>query len=1067
MPIHRRYFDQQDTPNSVSSHRSPDENGFVDVVFQSGRPPIDFEFQLFQEIRKRINDQINRNRFPSGFIVNGRVDKDVVDYSFVTDPADPAFEPNVFWMKRQEAIVAGMPVVIDYTESATGNKIELDPPPVFGGPAPDLKRTDFVFLEAWLSLVSPSPRAYATIEVASLPNPGDTLDIGLNTLTAVVGAPGVDEFEIGLNEIITASNIKNSINNPANSFIADVYATSINDVVRVISQEPGVAGNAITISSSDPLVLVPSGANLTGGEDRPNKPDQSHVYRFGNTLSDPSMNLDDDIMDNTISFETAQRVQVQYRIRKTGQSEAVNFKTETHGFDNASVLAAGGTGSPIASYFFVPADNTTVIGSSSAVEYGYIDPGLWIAGDGSSTSANDLQTLDGFVYAIPIAFVFRKNDAYVGGAGSGFDPKDNANGGLTTGHGPFLNPYVGAINAGDSDRPDGEYPDAIHRSDVMDLRRHIHLNDVNYLSELQWQLKCLLNNNLRTWAIDTADEYELGNGTGNVSTTNLICDEIGRSTALGGNDNTSGTTPRGNFRSNFDHVCRRFGSQSVVERLLIPVSKVSPINPGISVSTSLPGSSGWYEGDVININLSLLNISTDGSFDIATATLLAPPNSFASFSPVNTYVTDVLSAYHDDGHFTTPVDRNLKMNAVVGLCSNTILITIAGNDSVVNGGVDGDPDYQLVGDAMAGDVGSQRNIFIELEVTYPLGNGISETPVVQLSPNLSSYPSGPVLENDNTQRPSDFDSLIQPKFRPGKREVAIEYSCNSFTETLVSNGPLSITTSRRMWEGQTATYQDLSLGGPVLNASPTTRYGSSDRLLATSAPLSGNQTLCSVTYKPQDAVPNFGAVGGGYQLSVYYRTAAPQTAGAKSGPLVGAGGTLPMTLVVEILSTSDEIWSGQSSVGTVTNLSPYDSPLEQIPDVLQLFGEYELCSLATINMNNVGLNSGLLNLHSLMPIDESGQALVSAPNIDIEFRVYYSSMNMSSESFNFNGMVPHKNFVPFLAKVKEDGAMFRRGDIVLMLAVQSRVDDKNKVSDEPGSCFAVYRTKNLLISSEN
>ena len=41
-------------------------------------------------------------------------------------------------------------------------------------------------------------------------------------------------------------------------------------------------------------------------------------------------------------------------------------------------------------------------------------------------------------------------------------------------------------------------------------------------------------------------------------------------------------------------------------------------------------------------------------------------------------------------------------------------------------------------------------------------------------------------------------------------------------------------------------------------------------------------------------------VGGGYQVGVYFRSNAPQTAGIKEGDILStAGGTLPTTLNVE------------------------------------------------------------------------------------------------------------------------------------------------------------------------
>ena len=124
-------------------------------------------------------------------------------------------------------------------------------------------------------------------------------------------------------------------------------------------------------------------------------------------------------------------------------------------------------------YPFVPADKQSVRDNSDAVSYGIADDGLFIAGDGSEEAASALGTVDGFVYAIPIGFVFRRNDIWnCPEAFKGFDPRNNANGAPTHNHGGYSGP-MGAIPSGKSDRPDGLYCDCIDGNDLMDLRRHV------------------------------------------------------------------------------------------------------------------------------------------------------------------------------------------------------------------------------------------------------------------------------------------------------------------------------------------------------------------------------------------------------------------------------------------------------------------------------------------------------------------------------------------------------------------------------------------------------------------
>lgn len=63
-------------------------------------------------------------------------------------------------------------------------------------------------------------RAWVSVDDNALVAPGDTVTINGTALTAVAGAPGVNEFQIGGNAVATAENIRDAINNTSNSFTA-------------------------------------------------------------------------------------------------------------------------------------------------------------------------------------------------------------------------------------------------------------------------------------------------------------------------------------------------------------------------------------------------------------------------------------------------------------------------------------------------------------------------------------------------------------------------------------------------------------------------------------------------------------------------------------------------------------------------------------------------------------------------------------------------------------------------------------------------------------------------------
>lgn len=115
--------------------------------------------------------------------------------------------------------------------------------------------------------IGSSTFATGTISIASVPNIGDIVTVNGVPLTAIangaVPAPG--EFELGLTEAATATNLTEAINDAVNGLNATLVATVVGTVTTIRALQPGVAGNAITLVSSVPLVIVLSGATLTGG----------------------------------------------------------------------------------------------------------------------------------------------------------------------------------------------------------------------------------------------------------------------------------------------------------------------------------------------------------------------------------------------------------------------------------------------------------------------------------------------------------------------------------------------------------------------------------------------------------------------------------------------------------------------------------------------------------------------------------------------------------------------------------------------------------------------------------
>lgn len=123
----------------------------------------------------------------------------------------------------------------------------------------------------------------------------------------------------------------------------------------------------------------------------PGKPQRGFIYKFGN-VEGGFTSLPDELVDPDINYETTKRIQIQYRIRVVAD---VNLVQNPEGFDSTLVYAQGSLASPSV----VPFVNMKG-------ELG--DPGLWRAGTGDPAT---FGTADGYVYAIPICSVFRRNSA--------------------------------------------------------------------------------------------------------------------------------------------------------------------------------------------------------------------------------------------------------------------------------------------------------------------------------------------------------------------------------------------------------------------------------------------------------------------------------------------------------------------------------------------------------------------------------------------------------------------------------------------------------------------------------
>lgn len=162
-------------------------------------------------------------------------------------------------------------------------------------------------------------------------------------------------------------------------------------------------------------------------------------------------------------------IQLRHRLRF---AQDIDPTAAPDGF-STSILAQGGKNSPVTSYPF------------SNMNEMLDDAGLWRAGTGSTGDSTALGTYDGFVYAIPIMQVHRRN--------SGNYAVTNQNG--TRIDGVSSSGYLSSSVSG---RPDGLFYDAVDQRDILDMRHKVSLAGADLQSVLDRTWQMLVRGELRT-----------------------------------------------------------------------------------------------------------------------------------------------------------------------------------------------------------------------------------------------------------------------------------------------------------------------------------------------------------------------------------------------------------------------------------------------------------------------------------------------------------------------------------------------------------------------------------------
>jgi hypothetical protein len=222
----------------------------------------------------------------------------------------------------------------------------------------------------------------------------------------------------------------------------------------VVVDAPPVAGGRTDLMFLE-VWLAELGGTSASISNTGNKPDATHLYQFGNTQFNGT-NAVDDISE--LDAEINRRWQIQYRIRVVN---GIDLDTFPDGVDNQAVVKAWGT-NPAGTWSGFAAGTGSVY-TFSNMNVTMSDSGLYRAGDGSAAAKSSLGTVDGYVYAIPLAAIFRRNSGI-------YDAGTNPLGCAAAG------PTGGTIASGVSGRPDGFFCDQVDAGDIIGLRHQVFID---------------------------------------------------------------------------------------------------------------------------------------------------------------------------------------------------------------------------------------------------------------------------------------------------------------------------------------------------------------------------------------------------------------------------------------------------------------------------------------------------------------------------------------------------------------------------------------------------------------
>lgn len=913
------------------------------------------------------------------------------------------------------------------------------------------------------------------------------LDNASGSSALFVSSPGTDTLIL-----------QNPLKAHVNGWIFTIQHTgTINTNTVTLGTPPtGVATNRIDLVFLEVWRILLSPAPSTAG-----KSALGRIFQQGNVKTDPandaSLNFTDDIFDATIATETTKRVQLQYRLRV---QNGVNLFSFPYGLDDVSNVFANS----------VPVSPGAPDGTPTTFNYvnqnAAGDAGLWVAGDGNP--ANSLGTVDGFMYAIPLCAIFRRNSV-------AFNPFTNMNGAGKAAASP------------PSDRPDDLFNDQFVSDDIADLRLAVSPTGWNYQEVLDKNLTYLLDNSLRSeWS--SSPPYS---NLGTVGHTLFASNQVGISSANGGSPPFAGDATGGGPRvAQFDNVCRNFSGRAIYEVM--------------TVAVPAPGG-GWANNSVVTINPSTLAVYPYSTFN------------WAAFAPNLVEFADVIRAeWIGNSSGTKRYDAIAPAVAIAGVTNNGGLIEIqtAYANSLVTGAsvvitgpyigtvpIEGlwvvtvidSTHFTLQGSTFAGSYTSggtvnfstniiniqglgvlpigtltltcgpniaplgltNETLYVDVLVAYPPQNGLAVTPTADFSvPANNPYgvQQQTFMVNNPTLLPNAtpyyFDqTLLTPIGVTGfdfynpttgasplalldwtHREARLTYTTTAIPAVTFSADSETNNASFFLMPERVSAIVSVLRNGVAIVGS--TAIDPSGRLitLTNSADYTHPGDTLTVSYKAIRPFPEAGE-----QVTMFFDVRAPQTS-----RLVG------LSQQVIPKNISKQVYSLTTGVASPDAGYPFPTAYVQTGGVYAPafapggLGEYELAGEAFISISDFNASTGMLALPVYLnysPNPDQVTLLRALTDLDSEGRTFFKQTQANvyvpnAYAQDLSDQRRHKNFFAFVAELAATSPLGFTGQLVLVLLTRwADSDETNGVFFDTNlinntTSASIFRLRNNMLN---